>query len=338
MYIDINYNEKSYRTVTSRLALALISSSMLLVILSAFQELMVLILCAVFEGPFSAINVGEDDARYILESIAGCAIYLSAFMIPVAIFRLLMRRHGVEPMRLGVRLPSETFLMIFAAIAIVMGAAEVNSILVSPIDFSWIYEDSKIDSPAKLIVAFVATALVPGFCEEFLFRGCVLSNLLPYGKTTAVIGSSVLFALMHGNPAQFFYTAAAGIVLGLVYVETGSVWPGTFIHIFNNFYSVLNQYIADNTSDSVQATRLIYVIELLVLVAGTVAGIILIVKRRGKLFENKGNGAVPTSSFRMEQGRTVRLFFNPAMITYFAIQLAEAGLVLVFALVASAFI
>ena len=47
-----------------------------------------------------------------------------------------------------------------------------------------------------LLALLLAFCSVPALCEEFLFRGCILSNLLPYGKTTAILASAVLFSMI----------------------------------------------------------------------------------------------------------------------------------------------
>ena len=66
-----------------------------------------------------------------------------------------------------------------------------------------LYENYMPGSSPVLVVLCIV--IVPAFCEEFLFRGVVLSNLMPYGKGTAIIVISVPFGLMHGNFYQFLY-------------------------------------------------------------------------------------------------------------------------------------
>lgn len=332
MEITIRKDENSFRAVILRLALALILNSVLITGLFAVKNPLRTLLLSLFNSPIERYGISTSDSEFIISTVLDCAIYLFSFMFPVLFFRILMSGQQKEPMRLGVRVPAETILLIGAVIPVIMGAAEVNAIISGFVDFSSIIDNTLIDSPAKLIYSFIYTALVPGFCEEFLFRGTVLSNLLPYGKTTAVVGSAVLFALMHGNPMQFFYAAAAGILLGIVYVRTGSVWPGMFIHIINNYISVLRQYFAERV-ESTQAARLIYAIDFAMMIAGAVFIVILILKDKGNIFGNDGGHAEPTHCVRLERGRAVRLFFNPVMIVYISLQLTEAAIVLLAAVI-----
>jgi ABC-type Fe3+ transport system permease subunit len=54
--------------------------------------------------------------------------------------------------------------------------------------------------------------------------------------------SAFLFAAMHQNIDQFFYAFAGGIVLGLLRVRTGSLFPSMIVHFFNNLLSVVLDY------------------------------------------------------------------------------------------------
>jgi len=80
-----------------------------------------------------------------------------------------------------------------------------------------------------LYVAFFA----PVF-EEILFRGLILRNSLPYGKKFAIVTSSFLFGIFHGNIIQTPYAFIVGLVLGYTAVEYGLIWS-IVLHIFNNF-------------------------------------------------------------------------------------------------------
>ena len=76
---------------------------------------------------------------------------------------------------------------------------------------------------------------LPAFFEEFLMRGGVLGSYMSTGRVRAgVLLSALVFGLMHMNATQFFYATIIGIVLGLLYALTGSIWPGVLFHLLNN--------------------------------------------------------------------------------------------------------
>ena len=89
-----------------------------------------------------------------------------------------------------------------------------------------------------LLKDFVLTAILPGFCEEFLHRGIMLNSAKKHSNPkTCLIISSVLFGLMHLNIRQFFYATILGFLMGIVALASDSIYPTIIIHFMNNFLS-----------------------------------------------------------------------------------------------------
>ena len=80
---------------------------------------------------------------------------------------------------------------------------------------------------------FLYTCLFAPVVEEIVFRGLVMRGLEKYGKWFAVVASSVLFGLFHGNPAQSPYAFAVGLVMGYVAMEYNLLWA-MVMHMINN--------------------------------------------------------------------------------------------------------
>ncbi|HAA63057.1 MAG TPA: CPBP family intramembrane metalloprotease domain-containing protein [Planctomycetaceae bacterium] len=94
--------------------------------------------------------------------------------------------------------------------------------------------------PAWLLL--FAVALTPAICEEFLFRGFVLSAFDRPGQShVAVLFSAVAFGAVHMIPHQVFYATLLGLVLGLLVIRTGSIWPGLAFHAVFNGIAVLRE-------------------------------------------------------------------------------------------------
>lgn len=86
-----------------------------------------------------------------------------------------------------------------------------------------------------LPLVILAMAIVPGICEELLFRGTMLSGLAKgIGRTGGIIVSSFLFAAMHGSPDRFVPQLALGIVLAILVLRTGSILPAMIVHAGHN--------------------------------------------------------------------------------------------------------
>ena len=91
----------------------------------------------------------------------------------------------------------------------------------------------------SLPLALLFDAALPAVLEELFCRGALFSVLRPMGRRVAVLGSALLFALMHASPAQLPYALVAGILLALLYEGTGSLLFPILFHFGNNLLSLL---------------------------------------------------------------------------------------------------
>lgn len=83
---------------------------------------------------------------------------------------------------------------------------------------------------------FVVCILAP-LAEELVFRGAILRALLAWkpSRVWAMIAvSAVLFSVVHFNPAQMPHAFLIGLLLGWMYVRTGSIVPAMTFHWANN--------------------------------------------------------------------------------------------------------
>lgn len=90
-----------------------------------------------------------------------------------------------------------------------------------------------------LVTLIIIIAVLPGICEEFAFRGLILSGFLrSFSPLWAIIFTALCFGLAHMSLYRFIPTAVLGIMLGYVAWKTGSIWLPVLIHILNNANSV----------------------------------------------------------------------------------------------------
>ena len=119
--------------------------------------------------------------------------------------------------------------------------------------------DSNFMIPAtvsSLLVAIFA-GIVPGFAEEILYRGIIISYFMKLFKSSKgifliLIFSSLIFGLIHLPNFflsdsfniilfQIFYAFAFGILTGAVYLRTGNLWPPIILHSLidiSSFFSI----------------------------------------------------------------------------------------------------
>lgn len=97
---------------------------------------------------------------------------------------------------------------------------------------------------------FTLCLLVP-FVEELVFRGAILRSLSGFFKNpwAAIALSSAMFALVHGNPAQMPHALLIGLLLGWMYVRTGSILPGVILHWVNNTVAYVLYVLLPQSAD-----------------------------------------------------------------------------------------
>jgi membrane protease YdiL (CAAX protease family) len=97
------------------------------------------------------------------------------------------------------------------------------------------------------VSALLAVAVLAPFAEELFFRGAVLNAWeREYGTSRAVMGSALLFALVHiigGTPLAVVQVFLLGLVLGMVYVRTRSLPTVMGLHGAFNLASVLALFL-----------------------------------------------------------------------------------------------
>ena len=101
----------------------------------------------------------------------------------------------------------------------------------------------------NLAVMIGVFALVPAICEEFAFRGFILSGLEHQHRTrSAILLSALMFGFLHVLALslfqQLFNATLLGIVLGLLAVRSRSILPGLIFHFLNNAIAVSQGFLA----------------------------------------------------------------------------------------------
>lgn len=316
-----NDSEKLFRRVINQIGIAM------LLFLAILNALVVVWVIAVEILSFSLSGVALNVAEQLIYAV----IYLASFMIPALVLKKLLGK-DYRPMMLEPKLPSDSAAYLFAGIAVVLAMAIINSMFVSVFNYSEFSSEflwgNEPMSNYEVVLSFITTAMVPAFCEEFLFRGAILSSLKPFGKAPAIIISAVLFGLMHQNAEQLLYATAAGLVLGYVVYETGSMWCAILIHFVNNFISVWQTAVLDRLPSDT-GTVFSYAFECILFAVGACCLVYLVLKKSkerksskalladglyGKTLDDLTDGSEAT--VKLGAGRIARLFFSPAMIAF----------------------
>lgn len=105
-------------------------------------------------------------------------------------------------------------------------------------------------------LGIVAIVIMAPIVEELLFRGAIQGHLLRQWKhpAGAIVLSSLIFGLVHGNWVQAPFAFVTGLALGWMYYRTGSLLPGMLMHFVNNGTAVLSVLLADDPNSTMIST------------------------------------------------------------------------------------
>lgn len=95
------------------------------------------------------------------------------------------------------------------------------------------------------VVSLIMIAILPALFEETFFRGG-MQNLLTRSSNNpwlAIIITSIIFSAIHISYYGFFARICLGVVLGLIYYYSQSLWLSIAAHCFNNAFAVTQMYI-----------------------------------------------------------------------------------------------
>ncbi|MGK2308397.1 CPBP family intramembrane glutamic endopeptidase [Cutibacterium sp. V970] len=97
------------------------------------------------------------------------------------------------------------------------------------------------------LVAIIITSPLQALAEEMFFRGYLMNVIsalalnLPekVGRWLSVVGSSLIFALMHGTQNAWLFTDrfAFGLLAGWLVIVTGGLEAGVAAHVVNNLFA-----------------------------------------------------------------------------------------------------
>ena len=120
------------------------------------------------------------------------------------------------------------------------------------------------DSAGEWCLQLLALAVLPAVLEEALFRGVLLGGMKRFPPWAAVLLSGALFSLFHQNPAQTVYQFLFGCVFALVVIKSGSLLPAVFMHVLNNAFIIVYQYLGAEPGETAS---------LILLIAGLIAAV-----------------------------------------------------------------
>lgn len=178
--------------------------------------------------------------RWQHKDIVSGLIKTQAFIIllPVLIILRIGKFNIKETLRLN-KTPLINYLIVpFFAVSGAIIAALIGQLinLIYPFPKEYLEQMSELLKMPTLKAwqVFALIALLPGICEEVMFRGFVYRFFEQKNKWYAIWISAALFALFHLDPYRFVPVIFLGVLLGWLLYRTKSIFPSMLSHAINN--------------------------------------------------------------------------------------------------------
>jgi CAAX protease family protein len=184
------------------------------------------------------------DIRPILAS-GGALLFEASLLVPVWVMAIL-RRHatwaqvGFRSFQLvpGCVLPI-SFLFLAFFVSALWGAVIQLMHWDTQVELTTVFGGSQL----SIAIGFIAACIVAPIAEETFFRGFVTGGLRQrFGVTGALLLGAAFFAILHPPVTIFPVIFALGLLLGLLFQKTGSLWPGILMHAIFNTLGFVAQF------------------------------------------------------------------------------------------------
>lgn len=178
-------------------------------------------------------------------SIPGPALLSGMYMLCIFIAITICWK-GLKVMRIPETFRTSDIKWGWALVAIVAAIAGIfaGNLLIEIINLPDLFEEDMMDM-ADSIWGILTIAIIGPIAEELVLREGLCGYLIRNGSnpTKAIWISAITFGIIHFNPTQVAIAVIIGIILGIIYVKTGSIVLTSIIHILNNSFAVVQMKI-----------------------------------------------------------------------------------------------
>jgi membrane protease YdiL (CAAX protease family) len=192
----------------------------------------------------AATMVGEVLGAGVPEDLLGILLYLP---IIAWVALMVVGRAGVD---LGamLRWPAlGTYWFVVAGLLVAQFLFSLAAILVTTLLFPGLGDSLEGVGQGNVALAFLSLVVLPPLVEEVVFRGVLLERFtVKWRLGVAILLSAVLFGALHVDPVG---AGMFGVITGLLYLRTGSLWPGILIHAVNNLVALVATWLGQPDAD-----------------------------------------------------------------------------------------
>ena len=183
-----------------------------------------------------ALSTGEDGGATPLRFNVSLTVVVVVVLATAWIFGPAMHGGGLHSLGLRSSNTSKgsSWLLPPAVLVAVLIFNVVYVAIVNQLGFDFfIPEELPFDEfgPLALAISGFLVILAGPFAEEVFFRGFVLKGLTHrWRPVTGLLVSAAIFSFAHASPAILIPIFVAGMLLGWLYLRTGSLWGCVWVH------------------------------------------------------------------------------------------------------------
>ena len=177
-----------------------------------------------------------------LVCLLDCIYYIPCVFLPACSYAVRKGGAGIRLGPVGFSQMLQCLAAAFLCVPLANSLSALWSMLLEAMGLALYSTEIPMNDASELMLAVFAVAVLPGICEELLFRGVVLGAYEKGGTRKAVLVSALLFSMLHGSvqglPVQFII----GLILGLAVYMTDSLYTGMMIHTAYNAFILIFNY------------------------------------------------------------------------------------------------
>jgi len=243
----------------------------------SFTVVFVLVFAFYFKSGIEGLNeymasIDNNPNKYVMH-----ISFISA-VISLPIFYSLFRRDIKKTTYYNNKIryeqvPQYKFIYIFPlAVCACMGFSSLISVaaLYLPESFTNSYNQvSDALSTGGIFIRILILVLLVPIVEELVFRGLVYKRLtMIVHENVAVIVSSLLFGVYHGNVLQGLYAFILGCLMAFVYQKYKSIWAPVIFHMTANGWSLYMEELDTNSGfmDSISALWAFMTVQIVIVI------------------------------------------------------------------------
>lgn len=183
------------------------------------------------------------------------------FFLPVILFARICYRQPKRYLGFNLNFNYQQVLLIvlilMITVPLVATLTEINKILPIPSSLALKFKAMEtareaqeaalinINSTSKYIISLVVIALAPAVFEETFFRSGLQNFLSRWfkGPWIAILLTSIIFSLIHLSYYGFLVRFGLGVILGLIFYYSGTIWLSILFHFLVNGVQVTFLYL-----------------------------------------------------------------------------------------------